>query len=193
MKKITILSVVAAAILFVGCGDKTKEASDAAAKAVESTKEAAGHAADAAKETADKAMEAAKEAGKSISEATDKAVKATKEAATAAADTAKEGVAAATSAAATASAEVADKAKNIAGSAAYAKCAGCHGVDGKTKALGKSAVIAGQPKEDLVSKINGYKAGTLDTAGMGTLMKGQVASLNDANIDELAGYISTLK
>ncbi len=180
MKKITMLSIVAAAVLFTGCGEKTKEsATDAAAKAVESTKEAASSAVDAAKEAADKAVDATKEAADKAVEATKKTVDATKEAATAAA--------------ATATAAVADTAKNVAGAAAYAKCAGCHGADGKTLALGKSPVIAGQSKEELVTKINGYKAGTIDVAGMGTLMKGQVASLDDAAIDAVSTYISTLK
>ena len=183
MKKITMLSIVAAAVLFTGCGEKAKDsATDAAAKAVESTKEAASHAVDATKAAADKAVEAAKEttakAVESAKETTAKAVEATKEAV----DSAKESVAA-----------VSDKAKNVAGAAAYAKCAGCHGADGKTKALGKSPVIAGQTKEELVTKINGYKAGTLNVAGMGNLMKGQVATMDDAAIEAVATYISTMK
>ena len=186
-----MLSVVAAAVLFVGCGEKTKEsATDAAAKAVESTKEAAGHAADAAQAATDKAVKAVKEAGNSAGKAADQAVKATKEAATKAVDSAKESV---TAAAATAATAVADTAANVAGAAAYAKCAGCHGADGKTLALGKSPVIAGQSKEELVTKLNGYKAGTINVSGMGTLMKGQVATMDDAAIDAVSTYISTLK
>jgi len=191
MTKITMLSIVAAALLFTGCGEKAKEsATDATAKAVESTKEAASHAVDATKKAADKAVEAAKETTAKAVEATkdaaDKAIEATKEAASEAVDSAKEGVTTATEA-------VADTAKNVAGAAAYAKCAACHGADGKTKALGKSPVIAGQTKEELVTKINGYKAGTLNVAGMGNLMKGQVATMDDASIEAVATYISTLK
>ncbi|HIC78516.1 MAG TPA: c-type cytochrome [Sulfurovum sp.] len=77
--------------------------------------------------------------------------------------------------------------------ASYAACAGCHGKDGTLKALGKSAVIAGQSKEDIITKMNGYKAGTLNVTGMGSLMKGQVAKLSDADIEALATYISGLK
>ena len=191
MKIITMLSLVAAAVLFVGCGEKSKEsATDAATKAVESTKEAASHAVDAAKEAADKAVDKAKEAKQVAKEATKEAVEATKEAVSEAVDSVKEG---ATAAVATAAAAVADTAKNVAGAAAYEKCKGCHGADGKTLALGKSPVIAGQSKEDLVTKLNGYKAGTINVAGMGTLMKGQVASMSDADIDAVSTYISTLK
>ena len=198
MTKITMLSVVAAAVLFVGCGeDSKKAASEATTKAVESTKEAANQAVDATKKAADKAVEVAKEAEVAAKEAADKAVEATKEAAeatkeaaTKAVDSAKESV---TAAAATATAAVADTATNVAGAAAYAKCAGCHGADGKTKALGKSPVIAGQTKEELVTKINGYKAGTINVAGMGNLMQGQVSSMDDTAIEAVSIYISKLK
>ena len=180
MKKIIGLSLVAATLLFTGCGeDSKKAASEATTKAVESTKEAANSAVDATKAAADKAVEATKEVA-------DKAVDAAKEATAKVVEATKEGVATATEA-------VADTANNVAGAAAYAKCAGCHGADGKTKALGKSPVIAGQSKEDLVSKIKGYKAGTRNEAGMGNLMKGQVASMDDATIDTVATYISTMK
>ncbi|MBD3788953.1 MAG: c-type cytochrome [Campylobacterales bacterium] len=77
--------------------------------------------------------------------------------------------------------------------AAYAKCAGCHGMDGKTKALGKSEIIAGQAEADLIAKINEYKAGSRNVAGMGTLMQGQVAMLSDEDIQAIAAYISNLK
>jgi len=191
MNKITMISVITAALLFTGCGEKAKDsATDAAAKAVESTKEAASHAADATKEAASKAVDSAKEAA-------DKAVDATKDAADKAMEATKGAFEAtkevATTATATATAAVADTTKNVAGAAAYAKCAGCHGADGKTKALGKSPVIAGESKEDLIAKIKGYKAGTRNENGMGTLMKGQVASMDDATIDAVSTYISTLK
>ena len=79
------------------------------------------------------------------------------------------------------------------GAAAYAKCAGCHGTNGEKPALGKSAVIAGQDAAKTIEQINGYKAGTLNAHGMGAVMKGQVASLDDAAIKEVAEYIAGLK
>ena len=183
MKKITILSVVAAAVLFVGCGEDTKKAaSEATTKAVESTKEAASHAADTTKNVADKTVEAVKEA----EAAAEKAVEATKEAALEAVDNAEKAVG-------TAVAGAVDTIIDTAGKEAYAKCAGCHGADGKTLALGKSPVIAGQSKEELVTKINGYKAGTINVSGMGNLMKGQVATMDDTAIEAVSIYISKLK
>jgi cytochrome c553 len=43
------------------------------------------------------------------------------------------------------------------GKAAFAKCAGCHGQDGKKKALNKSAVIAGQDAAKTVEQLKGQK------------------------------------
>jgi len=78
------------------------------------------------------------------------------------------------------------------GAALFAKCAGCHGQDGKTKALGKSAPIAGMPADQIVKDLQGYKAGTLNQHGMGGVMKGQAAALSDDDMKALADYISKL-
>jgi len=203
MKNLTVLSIITASLLLVGCGDsatgaeakaaehkteahesvdKVATAKDAVAHAAEKVKEAAAEktteAVAAAKESATAAVDSAKEAANS-------AVDSAKEAATSAVDTAKE---AAASAATAATAAVAGPD----GKALFAKCAGCHGADGKTKALGKSEVLSGQSAADLETKIAGYKAGTLDVAGMGGLMKGQVASYSDDDIKAVAAYISGL-
>ncbi|NOR55873.1 MAG: c-type cytochrome [Sulfurovum sp.] len=83
---------------------------------------------------------------------------------------------------------------NDAGKEAYAaKCKNCHGLDGKTKALGKSALIGGVDKAALVEMLNAYKAGTRNVADSGMLMKGQVEHMDDATIKALAEYISSLK
>jgi cytochrome c553 len=79
------------------------------------------------------------------------------------------------------------------GAATFAKCAGCHGQKGEKSALGKSAIIAGQDAAKTAEQLHGYKAGTLNQHGMGGLMKGQVAALDDAAIKDVAEYISTLK
>ena len=187
MKKIITLSLVAAVLLFTGCGeDSKKTAAEATAKAVESTKEATNSAVEATKEAADKAVEAAKEATAKAVEATKEVAEATKEAAVKAADSAEKAVG-------TAVAGAVDTVIANAGKEAYAKCTGCHGVDGKTKALGKSPEIAGIAKDELITMINGYKAGTRNEAGMGNLMKGQVAAMDDTTIEAVATYISTLK
>jgi len=79
------------------------------------------------------------------------------------------------------------------GAAAFAKCAGCHGANGEKAALGKSAIIKGQDAAKTVEQLSGYKAGTLNQHGMGALMKGQVASMDDATMKEVADYIAAMK
>ncbi len=79
------------------------------------------------------------------------------------------------------------------GAAIFAKCAGCHGQNGEKSALGKSAIIKGEDAAKTVKLLEGYKAGTLNQHGMGALMKGQVASLSDEQIKEVADYIAGLK
>jgi len=194
MKKLTLLSIVTASLLLIGCGQdkatdtktevatsaKTETVAEKATKAVEATKAAA-------KEAVEKTKEVAKDAKEAVAEKATKAVEATKAAAKDAVEKTKE--------VAKDAKEAVTKAVTSSSSApaAFTKCAGCHGKDGKTKALGKSEVIAGQAKADLVKKIGEYKAGTRNVAGMGGLMKGQVAGLSDADIDAIATYLSGIK
>ena len=77
------------------------------------------------------------------------------------------------------------------GAALYAKCAGYHGADGKTKALGKSGPIAGLAADVVVKDLEGYKAGTLNKNGMGGVMKGQ-ANMSPEDMKAVAEYISKL-
>jgi cytochrome c553 len=79
------------------------------------------------------------------------------------------------------------------GAAAFAKCVGCHGANGEKAALNKSAIITGQDAAKTVEQLKGYKAGTLNTHGMGSVMKGQVASMDDAAIQAVADHIAAMK
>ena len=191
MKKTTLLSLAVATLLFTACGEETKKAAAeataavnvAAEKAAEETKEKAANAVETAKEKAAEATETVKEkasaATEAVKEAAAEASKAVQETTAKAVEATKEAVASVTG-------------DTAAGEAAYAKCAGCHGKDGKTKALGKSEVIAGQSAADLETKLAEYKAGTRNVSGMGSLMKGQVASLSEDDIKAVAAYISGL-
>ncbi len=78
------------------------------------------------------------------------------------------------------------------GAALYKKCVACHGVQGEKQALGKSKVINSMTKPELASALKGYQDGSYG-ASMKALMKGQVASLDDAQIDTLADHIASLK
>jgi cytochrome c len=79
------------------------------------------------------------------------------------------------------------------GGALYQKCAACHGAKGEKAALGKSEVIAGWNSAKTLDALKGYKAGTRNTKGMGAIMKGQTASLSDADMKALADYVAGLK
>ncbi len=216
MKKVTLLSLVAAAVLFTACGEDAKKvAAEATAKTVEVAKETAVSAVDTAKAVATEAAEAAKEKAAQVAaaakEEAQKAADAVAQKAADAAQSLKERAAATTAEVKAQTAEIAEATKEVAsdtvaaakevvapaanneaGKAAYAKCAGCHGADGKTKALGKSEVIAGQAVADLVTKMGEYKAGTRNVSGMGMLMKGQVASMSDEDIKAVSEYISAM-
>ena len=77
---------------------------------------------------------------------------------------------------------------SIASADAYTKCAGCHGATGEKAALNKSKIIKDMSKADIVASLKGYKDGTYGGAMKG-LMKGQVASLSDADIQAIADKI----
>ena len=79
------------------------------------------------------------------------------------------------------------------GAALYKKCAACHGAKAEKAALGKSGIIQGRDAASIVADLNGYKAGTTNKKGMGALMKGQVATYSDADIEAVAAYIAGLK
>lgn len=79
------------------------------------------------------------------------------------------------------------------GKALTAKCAACHGASFEKQALGKSNVVKGQSAAAIEKSLQGYKAGTQNTHGMGALMKGQVASFSDADIKAVAAYIAGIK
>ena len=69
-----------------------------------------------------------------------------------------------------------------------AGCTGCHGQNFEKVALGKSKVVKDMSKEEIVKALKGYKDGSYGGSMKG-LMKGQVGSLSDADIDAIAGSI----
>ena len=78
----------------------------------------------------------------------------------------------------------------ISGADLYKKCSACHGIDGSKAALGKSKHLKGMSFEEVKVSLKEYRAGTKNVTGMGGLMKGQVSSLKDVEISNLAEYIS---
>jgi cytochrome c553 len=159
-------------MMLAGCGDKeTQETKEVAVQTVENTKEAMSDAGKEAKEMVKEVKEEAKEMVKEVKEEAKEMVKEVKEEVK----------------------EVTSAPAATVDGALYTKCVACHGVDGKTKALGKSAILAGQSQEEIATKLKGYKAGALNVAGMGMLMQGQVKSMSDADIEAVATYIATFK
>ena len=71
----------------------------------------------------------------------------------------------------------------------YAKCVGCHGANGEKVAMGKSKVIKDMTKADFIAAMKGYKDGSYGGPLKG-LMKGQVSSLSDADIEAIANQIA---
>ena len=171
MKNLTLISLVTAAFLFAGCGEEKADTTSATVE--QSTPVAQEEAAPVATEEVVK--EAPAEANVTATDATP----AVEENATTEAPVTEENA-------------TVEAAAEAPGKALFTTCAACHGPDGKTLALGKSAVIAGQTKADLLEKMHAYKAGTRDITGNGMLMKGQMAALSDADMEALSDYISSL-
>ncbi len=74
----------------------------------------------------------------------------------------------------------------------YKNCAGCHGEKGELSALQKSKHIGGQEKNLTIKQLTAYKNGELDQYGLGGIMKLQLSSLSESDIESLANYIANL-
>ena len=71
----------------------------------------------------------------------------------------------------------------------FKKCATCHGAQGEKAALGKSKIIKDMSSAQIVTALKGYKDGSYGREQK-AMMKPQVASLSDAQIEELASFIT---
>ena len=71
----------------------------------------------------------------------------------------------------------------------YSKCVACHGAEGEKAALGKSHIIKDMSKADFVAALKGYKDGSYGREQK-AMMKAQVATLSDAQIEEIASFIT---
>jgi len=175
---------LAVAALLLGCGgnDEKSQTTSTTHNIAQVAKEATTNAVEKTKQVAHEATQQAVEKTKQVAQATqekvEKAATTVKETTQQAVEKAEKKVAAVTQAV---------DAKQL-----YSKCAGCHGADGKTKALGKSEPIAGWSKPKTIDALNGYKAGTRNIHGMGAVMKGQASSLDEKQIEALGEYISKL-
>jgi cytochrome c553 len=69
------------------------------------------------------------------------------------------------------------------------KCIACHGTTFEKHALGKSAVVKDMRHQEIEKSLLGYKAGTMNKYGMGTLMKGQLATVSEKDIKDISKSI----
>jgi cytochrome c553 len=75
-----------------------------------------------------------------------------------------------------------------AGKAKYAACGGCHGATG-VSAVPTYPSLAGKDAAFIKAELNKFRSGERDNA----TMKAMVAGLSDADVDNLAAYVATLK
>jgi len=75
----------------------------------------------------------------------------------------------------------------------YKNCAGCHGENGETSAMGQSKVITGQESNLTIKQLTAYKNGELSQYGLGNIMQLQLSALNEEDIQALAQYIENMQ
>ncbi len=163
MKKEILIATTVAAVLLTGCFNSETGASQRAANEAGETHAPAKHEAKAEK-TAHVAEKAAAPAHEEKAEAPAPVAEEKTEAPAA-------------EAAPAATAEV-----------NTAACIGCHGASFEKKAMGVSKVVKDMSKADITTSLNGYKDGSYG-GSMKALMKGQVATLDDAGIEAIANQI----
>ena len=83
------------------------------------------------------------------------------------------------------------------GAAIYKKCAVCHGAKAEKKYLNKVPALVEIDPAQRLADMKAYKAGAINGGkgkiNMGAIMKGQMATLSDADMAAVNDYISTLK
>jgi len=75
----------------------------------------------------------------------------------------------------------------------YKNCAGCHGEQGESSALGQSKLIAGQESNLTIKELTAYKDGELNQYGLGNIMQLQLEALDEDDIQKLAAYIESME
>ena len=72
-------------------------------------------------------------------------------------------------------------------------CSNCHGFTLHEGAFGISEAPNTLTSAQILKRLRGYKAGTLDQYSMGATMSEQLSGLSDAELVELSEYVPTLK
>ena len=80
-------------------------------------------------------------------------------------------------------------ADTTAGKVKFVVCAGCHGPTGAGNEALKYPKISGLEAAYVAQQLRAFKSGTRDNA----TMKAMTAALTEADMDNLAAYVATLK
>jgi len=83
----------------------------------------------------------------------------------------------------------ANEAKDIIASSCYA----CHGDNMEKSCYGVSKIPNILNQDTIIKTLRAYRKGTLNTYGMGEVMKSQLMSFNDEQLKSLSVYIPTLR
>lgn len=70
-----------------------------------------------------------------------------------------------------------------------ATCATCHGTDGHPAAGTRIAELAGQPREQLLDHLRGFRNGTRES----TVMRQIASGFSDSQLEQLASYFAAQK
>lgn len=79
------------------------------------------------------------------------------------------------------------------GAVVFKKCVACHGAKAEKSYLNKIPVLTTLDPNGMVENMKKYKAGELNLFKMGAVMKGQMASLSEEDMQNVVAYIMTLK
>lgn len=83
--------------------------------------------------------------------------------------------------------------KNFGATAFNKWCKNCHGENGDKYGGGKSSQIAFLDKKDIITALKDYRSGKRDVHGMGRVMKSEVLTMKDDEIESVAEYVVSLK
>ncbi len=72
--------------------------------------------------------------------------------------------------------------------ASFNSCVSCHGAQGERAGLGKGRALNEIPAAEMVQIMKEYKAGDRNEYGMGALMRGQMANISEAQMEEIAEF-----
>lgn len=79
------------------------------------------------------------------------------------------------------------------GAEIYKKCSACHGAKADKQYANKVPALASLSVEYKIKALEGYKDGSNNKYGMGSVMKSQVRNLSKEDMKAVSEYIQTLK